>query len=594
MLIIYTFIKVTLFNIMKTFYCILVGLFFSVVKLLASPQAKLIDMNNAELLIALDNVLTKQELYESQKKTRLNRLKDELRLATDDELRYWTARNLYNEYKNYDSDSALCYVNLSIDYAKKVGRKKWIDEMNIFRSYIYSATGLLEEAKKTIYKVNPDSLDRNMYFQYNEQLLFLYTHRDQYLGLNSKENPYTTKSMELLENLVQHLPETDPLYVWFRGWYSLSNEEKAKDAIVDILSIVNESKFESVNDAKNSWILSRLYEKIGDNENKLRFLILSAIADVKTHNKEIASLEEVANIMYRQNDLKRANEYISYCLKCANEYKSRIRVGRLADLQHKITAAYQHETEEQKKDIQIYFFALIIIVMLLLCILVFSFRQNRELRLNKVALNDANAKLSFQVDEQKNLQEQLREMNNKLVQANEKLKGMYSDIKKGTIELSETNYTKERYIADIFAICSNYINKLDEFRRNIYRMLVAHRYDELKELTKNPELSNPEIEELYQNFDKIFLGIYPDFVKDFNALLRPEEQITLKKADRLNTELRIYALVRLGLNDSTKIAQFLHCSVRTVYNTRQRIRNKAIVSKDNFANVVKSLGKIAY
>ena len=533
---------------MKTFYCILVGLFFSVVKLLASPQAKLIDMNNAELLIALDNVLTKQELYESQKKTRLNRLKDELRLATDDELRYWTARNLYNEYKNYDSDSALCYVNLSIDYAKKVGRKKWIDEMNIFRSYIYSATGLLEEAKKTIYKVNPDSLDRNMYFQYNEQLLFLYTHRDQYLGLNSKENPYTTKSMELLENLVQHLPETDPLYVWFRGWYSLSNEEKAKDAIVDILSIVNESKFESVNDAKNSWILSRLYEKIGDNENKLRFLILSAIADVKTHNKEIASLEEVANIMYRQNDLKRANEYISYCLKCANEYKSRIRVGRLADLQHKITAAYQHETEEQKKDIQIYFFALIIIVMLLLCILVFSFRQNRELRLNKVALNDANAKLSFQVDEQKNLQEQLREMN----------------------------------------------NKLDEFRRNIYRMLVAHRYDELKELTKNPELSNPEIEELYQNFDKIFLGIYPDFVKDFNTLLRPEEQIVLKKADKLNTELRIYALVRLGLDDSTKIAQFLHCSVRTVYNTCQRIRNKAIVSKDDFANIVKSLGKFSY
>lgn len=586
--------ELTLFNIMKTLCYILIGVFLSVAELLASPQTELIDMNNAELLIALDNVLAQKEFFENQKKARLNRLKDELMSATDDELRYWTARNLYNEYKTYDSDSALYYVNLSLDFAKKVNRKKWIDEMNIFRSYIYSATGLLEEAKKSIYEVNPDSLDRNIYLQYNEQLLFLYTHRDQYLGLNSKDNPYTVKSMQLLENLVQDLPKTDPLYVWFRGWYSLSNEEKAKDAIVDILSIVNESKFESVNDAKNSWILSRLYEKIGDNENKLRFLILSAIADVKTHNKEIASLEEVANIMYRQNDLKRANEYISYCLKCANEYKSRIRVGRLADLQHKITAAYQHETEEQKKDIQIYFFALIIIVMLLLCILVFSFRQNRELRLNKVALNDANVKLSFQVDEQKNLQEQLREMNNKLVQANEKLKDMYSNVKKDTIELSETNYTKERYIADIFAICSNYINKLDEFRRNIYRMLVAHRYDELKELTKNPELSNPEIEELYQNFDKIFLGIYPDFVKDFNTLLRPEEQIVLKKADKLNTELRIYALVRLGLNDSTKIAQFLHCSVRTVYNTRQRIRNKAIVPKDDFANIVKSLGRFVY
>lgn len=580
---------------MKVLYCILISAFLAVSQLLAQPtQKKLMDMSNTELLVELDNTLAQREFFKNQKNAKLNHLKNELASATDIEQRYWTTRNLYNEYKTYDSDSALYYAELSLDLARKSNREKWIAEMNIFRSYIYSATGLLEEAKKSIDKVNADDLDCSLSLQYNEQLLFLYTHRDQYLGLVSKENPYTATSMELLESLAQNLPKTDPQYCWFKGWYSLSDVNKSKEAIPDVLSVVKESKFESVNDAKNAWILSRLYEKVGDKENNLKFLILSAIVDVKTYNKEIASLEQVANIMYLRNDLKRANKYINYCLNCANEYKSRIRVGCLADLELRIATAYQHEIEEQSKNLRMYFIVLTTIVILLLCTLAFSFVQDRKLHKNKVALHDANAKLSLQIEEQKSLQEQLKVMNNKLVEANEKLKGMYSNVKQETIELYETNYTKERYIADIFAICSNYINILDDFRRNIYRMLMARRYDELKELTKNPELSNPEIKELYQNFDKVFLGIYPDFVKDFNTLLRPEEHIVLKKGEQLNTELRIYALVRLGLNDSTKIALFLHCSVRTVYNTRQRIRNKAIIPREDFANAVKSLGKIAY
>lgn len=582
-------------KIMKAIAIVLLCLCYSALAAFSqSTGTSMVNLDNSMLLEILDKAIEEKDTYESQKQTKLEHLKSELETSTDTEQKYWAARNLYNEYRTYDSDSALYYVDLSLELAKKAGRQKWIDEMNIFRSYIYSATGLLEEAQKSIDEVNPDNLDRSLYLQYNEQLLFLYTHKDQYLGRNSKDNPYNAESLTLLENLAQDLPMTDPQYCWFKGWYSLSSESKANDAIPNILAIVKDSKFQSIEDAKNSWILSRLYEKVGDNDNKLKFLILSAIADIRTHNKEIASLEEVANLMYRNNDLKRANEYINYCINCANEYKSRVRVGRLADLQHKITTAYQQEAEAQDKNLRYYFIALITIVILLLCTLIFSIIQNRKLHQNKAALNEANITLSSQVNELKSLQDQLKIANDKQLEANERLKNMYSNAKQGTIELSETNYTKERYIADIFAICSNYINKLDDFRKNIYRMLVAHRYDELREMTKSPELSNPEIKELYQNFDKIFLGIYPDFVKDFNTLLRPEEQITLKKGEQLNTELRIYALVRLGLNDSTKIAQFLHCSVRTVYNTRQRIRNKAIIPKDKFAETVKSLGKIAY
>lgn len=122
-------------------------------------------------------------------------------------------------------------------------------------------------------------------------------------------------------------------------------------------------------------------------------------------------------------------------------------------------------------------------------------------------------------------------------------------------------------------------------------MIVARRFDDVSRLTKSPDLPQNEVKELYANFDRIFLQIYPDFVTDFNALLRPEERISLKHGESLNTELRIYALVRLGLDDSVKIAQFLHISVQTVYNTRLKTRNKAIVPKEQFADTVRSLGK---
>lgn len=580
---------------MRTYICIFVCLLMCRPAVSAQPSDRpLIQMTKEQLLNELDWILVNKNIFEDKKKEKLELLKSELAAATDVEQRYWTARNLYNEYKTYDSDSALHYANLSLQYAKAANRPKWIDEMYINQSYIYSATGLLEESQNTIDLVNTDNLDRTTLLQYNEQLLFLYTHRDQYRGTNSKDNPYTAESMRLLENLIQDLPKTDPQYCWFKGWYSLSDIDKSKEALPIILSIVSESKFQTITDAKNAWILSRLYEKVGDEANKLKFLILSSIADARSYNKEISSLEEVAYYMYVENDLKRANEYINYCLNFANEYKSRVRVGNLADMQYKIASVYQGKAEEQNKDLRIYSIALITIVVLLLLTLYFTFVQNRKLRANKTALDEANAQLSQQIAEQKSLQEQLKDTNDKLLEANEKLKEMYSSAKQGAVELSETNYVKERLIADIFSICSNYINKLDDFRRNIHAMLLAHRYVDLKELTKTPELSYAETKELYQIFDKVFLGIYPDFVKDFNTLLRPEEQITLKKGEQLNTELRIYALVRLGLNDSTKIAQFLHCSVRTVYNTRQRMRNRAIIPKDEFANTVKSLGKIAY
>ena len=554
----------------------------------AREAAPLPSLPVEELLVKLDSALAGQQGYEAAKQTRIDRLRSNLSGAADTEQRYWIASELYDEYSTYDSDSALTYASMAEELAGKAGRKPWVTDMRLNKAYLYAATGILERADRCIAEIDTAALTDRQRLRYNEQVLYLMTHRDQYLGASSVDYPYGAVADSLLANVCRGISPDDPMYCWFVGWQGLRGADDARGALPLVREKMEGSRYETRHDAMNAWVLSRLYEKTGDQENMLRYLVLSSLADVRACNKEIASLEEVANLLYTDHrNLKRANDYISHCIRCANEYKSRVRVGRLADLQHRITRDYQTELERQEHRASTYLKLLGAIMLGLLAAMAFIIIQMKKLRQSRAMLNDANLALNGKVKE-------LEEVKEKLEEANETLAGQYSNAREGANELSRTNLAKEKYIADIFAICSNYISKLDDFRKNIYRLLLAGKYEDLRHLTKTPELSQAEIKELHRTFDKIFLGIYPDFVRDFNTLLRPEEQIELKKDDLLNTELRIYALVRLGLTDSTAIARFLHCSVQTVYNTRQRTRSKANVPREEFAERVRSLGKTIF
>lgn len=209
----------------------------------------------------------------------------------------------------------------------------------------------------------------------------------------------------------------------------------------------------------------------------------------------------------------------------------------------------------------------------------------KRLSYSRSQLNEANVLLNKHIEE-------LSLAHTKLAEANEQLQLLNEQLKETNRKLRESNYVKEEYIGYVFAICSNYISKLDEFRKNINRKIKAKQIDDIKALTDTPIMAQNELKEFYHNFDAIFLHVYPDFIRDFNALLQPDAQIVLKEGQLLNTELRIYALVRLGINDSVKIADFLHCSPQTVYNNRLKMRNKAIIPKEDFASTVMALGRM--
>ena len=550
----------------------------------AIRESKLLSCDVASLLDSLDVELSKKDVFENIKKSKIETLRKKLHGVDDPEHLYWINRDLYNEFSFFDSDSALHYANICYDIALKQGRKSWMDEMNLNKSYIYAATGLLDEAKQCIDMVDINSLSNGMIVDYYERLLFIATHKDQFLGKNSLETPFLPDMEPLLMNLGRNLPSTDPLYCWFIGWRSFNDFDLAKKSIPLVEKVVRTSNFSTRKEAMDAWVLSHLYKKTGDTENAFKYLILSAIADIRMCNKEIASLQEISSIVYGAGDLNRANDYITYCLQCANDYNSRVRVGRLADLQYHIAEALSMKSNEQAKRIKSFIYILILILVVLVVAVCYIYRQFKRLKKQKLILNETNDELNRRVTELQETRMQLKDVNTRPEE-------LVRNTQQSASELLVANDNKERYIADIFSICSNYISKLDDFRRDIYRKIMAHKFEEVKELTKSPELSHGEIKELYSNFDQIFLRVYPNFVEDFNTLLRPADRIVLKKGELLNTELRIYAFVRLGINDSVKISKFLHCSVQTVYNTRQRVRNKSDIPNEEFASAVRLLGK---
>lgn len=311
------------------------------------------------------------------------------------------------------------------------------------------------------------------------------------------------------------------------------------------------------------------------------------MADVRIANGDIASLEELAFVLFKLGDIDRAYTYINYCLQNAQMFRNRVRVAGISKVQNAIHEAYLERNRKQEERLHIFLVVVSILSMILLCSIIYIYRQMKRLSQSRFKLNETNHLLNAHVEELSLAQTRLADANEQLILLNGRLK-------EANAQLRESNYVKEEYIGYVFAICSNYISKLDEFRKNINRKAKTGQYDDIIKVTSGTTMAQNELKEFYHNFDAIFLHVYPDFVTDFNALLHPDERIVVKEGDLLNTDLRIYALVRLGISDSVKIAEFLHCSPQTVYNIRLKTRNKAIISKEDFAKVVSSLGKMQY
>lgn len=558
-------------------------LFCLLVNWIGCFYAESVETEIPKLLATLDSILIQTEELTSQKELKIAQLKRKLSNAATLEEEFWINKMLYDESFVFNADSAMKYVDRNIQIATELKKKEWKDEWLINRSFMFAATGLLKEAGEVLEKVDSASLSDGLKLSYYYQRSYLYSHLVQYMGDQTQvDNKYLNEFENANKQMLALVRPKDPLYWWC---VSSCNEISPGDSLFSTLEkVVLSSHHNTRLDAMNAYGLSNMYKRIGDKEKTMIYLIYSAMADLRVCNRDIASLQELSSLLYDAGDIDRAYAYMNFCLKAALLYPNRVRIIDISTKRDKIYANYQQRDIRWRNSLQNYLYVVTLFAVILALALIGLYRQTKKLRKSRTELDAANHSLNQHVVE-------LSQMHKQLALANSELQNLNDLLRSANQKLRESNDVKEEYIGYVFSICSNYISKLDEYRKNINRKLKTGQFEEARQLTDSSSLTQNELKDFYANFDAIFLRVYPDFVADLNSLLRPEEQILLKDESELNTEIRIYALVRLGINDSVKIADFLHCSPQTVYNHRLRMRNKAIIPKDKFAEAVRLLGR---
>ena len=544
------------------------------------------DAGIESLLTRLDSLIEKHDECIAVKESRIHQLRYKKQHIHTEEEAYWLNKMFYDEYYVYNADSAMIYADENLHLSQLHGNQERIAEWTLKKAFLFSATGLLTEAVRILQSISAISLPSQLQIEYYGQMMYLYSHFGQYSGddnLNLRAG-YYQKEGEYKDSVYAVITDQDPYYLWYKGWKFLGTE-RMDTVRLELQAAVEQSELSSRRDAMNAYILACLCREENRPAEYLKYLIYSSIADVRIANKDIASLEELSKALFELGDIDRAYTYINYCLQNAQIYRNRVRVIGISQVQNAIHKAYQERNREQEARLQFFLITVSVLSFVLIISVFYIYRQVKHLALSRAQLNKTNHLLNEHIEELSLAQSRLAEVNEELQLLNEQLKETNG-------QLCESNYVKEEYIGYVFTICSNYISKLDDFRKTINRKAKTGQFEDILSMTSTASMAQKELKEFYHNFDAIFLHVYPDFVSDFNDLLLPDERIVLKEGELLNTELRIYALVRLGINDSVKIAEFLHCSPQTVYNNRLKTRNKAVISKENFAKVVSSLGKM--
>ncbi|MFP5437585.1 MAG: DUF6377 domain-containing protein [Bacteroidia bacterium] len=519
-------------------------------------------------LDSLDVEIGKRAVYEASKKQHISQLENYLKAKdlTSAE-RYAINGRLIAEYIPYRFSSAVHYLEESIRVAETMGNLTLLYKAELQLSELLSSSGNYAEARDVLNMVNRKLVPDELLNQYYYGQVWLNFRLKFYSAHQTTRNRYERLYVAYTDSLSARLkPDTEEYLNIVEMRYRDSGDYlKNRKANLQRLSMATPGKkpYSSI-----TFFLAQSYVPENNMREYKKYLVLSAISDIKSGTRDCASLTALAVQLFKEGDIERAHRYINIAFEDASFYNSRLRLQSVSSILPLITKTYDEVVQKEKDKLKTTVIIISILSVLLLCLLFYIGKQYKNLSVARRNLEAANRRLN--------------ELNLQLQNTNAELKSLYG-------ELADTNRVKEYYIGTLLNLCSDYLDKLDVYRKTVNKMIVAKQVSELLERTKSAQLVEEEIERFYKNFDSIFLHIYPDFVQQLNALLLPEEQIYLKNGELLNTELRIFALIRLGITESAAIARLLRYSVNTIYNYRVKTKNKA-VSRDDFEQDVMKIG----
>ena len=521
------------------------------------------------LLLKLDQAIKERPIYMEQKELKLVELKRQLHRQIPDEERFAILGTLLDEYRSFNTDSALHMAEEREQIAIRLGNREYIDNARMNKADVLGMTGMYKEVMDLMRNIHIDRLPVDIHPYYYHIYRTVYGLMADYAVTAYEKKLYTELTDKYRDSLL--LVNKDNLLIHTliqSDQYNVRNEyDKAIRLLTDYLALQKDYEHDV---AICAYTLSESYRLKGDKEKEKEYLIVSAMADMKTAVREYISLRKLAVLLYQEGDIERAYSYVKICMEDAAACNARLRKLEILEIFPIINDAYQQKTEKQQEQMKWALVSISLLSLFLLLAIFYVYKQMKKVAAARREVIDANKRL--------------KELNDELHLSN-------AQLKEANHSIAVNSYLKEEYIGRYMDQCSVYLEKMDNYRRSLGKIAATGNVEELYKNIKSSKFIEGELKEFYTNFDNTFLQLFPTFVEDFNALLADDEQISLKAGERMNTELRIFALIRLGITDSVKIAQFLRYSVTTIYNYRTKVRNKAAGDRDLLEQEVMTIGK---
>lgn len=508
-----------------------------------------------------------KKIYDSEKILRIENLKKLLKEEKATlQNKYFIISKIIDEYEKYSFDNALYYIEKSIGIAKAMNNDYLEKESKLKLTKLLVQSGRYKEAIDALHEIDrlylSEKLLNNYYYNFKEG----YSGLSFYTSVKKSKENYSFLYKAYQDSLTQRLgPDSDESLALMEK--DLRDQRKLEQALE-----INSKRLNQVGTGTPLFSLitferALLYELLNNTNKRKKNLIMSAISDIQSSVKDNASLTELAMIFLEEGDVDRAHKYIDFSVEDAEFYNSRLRYINISNKLSVISKAYEMRSQQQKEELKKMLVYISFLALFLLATIFLIYKQIQKLSTARKSLKNANKKL--------------KTLNEKLSFTNADLKRLYN-------ELSDSDKIKEHYIGTFLNLYSDYINKLDTYRKMVRKYIISNKTNSLLELTKSKQVIENELNIFYENFDKSFLHIYPHFVEQLNALLQDDKKIIINKEEGLNTELRIFALIRLGITNSSKISKILRYSVNTIYNYRVKVKNNAI-NRNEFENLIKKI-----
>ena len=501
-------------------------------------------VDEQHLLKLLDEYIDRRELYTEQKEEKIKQLKIKLRMAHNNDKRLSILDAIYREYYTYNYDSAMVYANRGLALALTDNNTYFATLNRINRAAVLSTGGLYSQAETLLNEIGEKNVPQQLKQYYYYTTTWLYTYWESFCDKSEFKNYYRQKKLQFLRLTVNTTHSNYVgLYAYLSGELAYLENPLDKDVLRHYTIAINNSPVKSRVHASAAYCIARYNRELGNMQLYEKYIVEAAISDIVCPLKENLALQELSTYLYKKNS-KYANyaaRYIYISMEDAQFYNNRLRMLEISNILPIIANANQEALAHKERIVRGVLAVVSFLSLVLFAMAIFGYKQNKWLARSRREVKSQNLKLT--------------ELNEKLI---------------------ATNHRRETYMRLFMDISAVYIRKLIEYRKLVGRKIKANQTADLLKTINSYKLAEEEATTFYTRFDRAFIELYPSFVEELNHLLLPDAKIELPAPNSLTTEVRIFALMRLGVTDSQEIATLLFYSTQTIYNYKSAMRTRAI------------------